>query len=245
MGHSMGGAEVLIYAATAPTSITSRIAGFLAESPFVALASSAKPFRITVILGRLASKILPHYQMVNKLDINKITRDPVVNKELEADTLCHDIGTLEGLAGMLDRGLELESQRVTLRDSAEKKFSLWVGHGSADAICDYYAAKTWTEGCAVQEKTFRTYEGWYHRSGNTQLREGGTTIRPINIRNPVISLFYPLVGQITDEDVHVVHSEPGNDKVLFADDVADWILARSDHSRAAQGVVEDGARPRL
>ncbi|KAK4967593.1 hypothetical protein LTR66_011911 [Elasticomyces elasticus] len=205
MGHSMGGAEVLIYAATAPTSITSRITGFLAESPFVALASSAKPFRITVVLGRLASKILPHYQMVNKLDINKITRDPVVNKELEADMLCHDTGTLEGLAGMLDRGLELESQRVTLRDSVEKKFSLWVGHGSADAICDYYAAKAWTEGCAVQDKTFRTYEGWYHR----------------------------------------LHSEPGNDKVLFADDVVDWILARSDYSRAAQGVVEDGARPRL
>lgn len=32
---------------------------------------------------------------------------------------------------------------------------------------------------------------------------------------------------MTDSCLYIVHAEPGQDKIIFANDVADWILARN------------------
>lgn len=188
MGHSMGGAEVLLYAATGPREVLSRIRGFIAESPFVALHPDARPWKATVVLGRLAGRLLPHMQMVNKLDPSKLSRDPDVGAAWVADPLCHDTGTLEGLAGMLDRASELDEGKVVLGDGAGEggKTRLWIGHGTADGVCDYNATRRWYERAKVEDKEMRVYEGWYHK----------------------------------------LHSEPGSDKVSFAQDVAKWMLER-------------------
>ncbi|KAK5013593.1 hypothetical protein LTR60_003787, partial [Cryomyces antarcticus] len=53
MGHSMGGAEVLTYAAQGAPELRARLRGVLAESPFVALHPATRPFRATVLAGRL------------------------------------------------------------------------------------------------------------------------------------------------------------------------------------------------
>lgn len=105
VGHSMGGAEVLVYAAIGPKDVLSTIRGFMVISPFIALHPSARPWKSTVVLGRLAGRMLPHRQMVNRLDATKLCRDPDVCQAYIADPLCHDTGTLEGLAGMLDSTL--------------------------------------------------------------------------------------------------------------------------------------------
>ncbi|KAK5687890.1 hypothetical protein LTR17_026678 [Elasticomyces elasticus] len=164
-GHSMGGAEVLHYAAKGPKDVLSQIRGVLCESPFVALHPSGRPSAITVVLGRLAGKVLPHRQMVNKLDGSKMCRDPEVCKAWEADTLCHDTGTLEGLAGMLDRAHELEAGKLTLRDGVGEggQMRLWIGHGTGDQVCDYQACRAWYEKVTVKDKEMRVYEGWYHK----------------------------------------------------------------------------------
>lgn len=204
MGHSMGGAEVLVYAATGPQEVVSKIRGFLVESPFIALHPSAKPWKATVVLGRLAGRLLPHRQMVQKLDATKLCRDTDVCNAWNADELCHDTGTLEGLAGMLDRAAELEEGRVILRDGVGEggKTRLWVGHGSADAVCGYEACRKWYENAIIKDKEMRVYEGWYHK----------------------------------------LHAEPGDDKVTFANDAANWVLDRCAPVKEAE---RHGAKPKL
>lgn len=102
---------------------------------------------------------MPHYQMVNKLDERLLSRDPEVVRQIAEDPLCHDTGTLEGLAGMLDRAHELESGMVTLRDD---QASVWLSHGTEDQICDFEATRRVYERMEVEDKEFKVYEGWYH-----------------------------------------------------------------------------------
>ena len=63
MGHSMGGAEVIQWAARGPSDIRSQIRGYVVESPYLALHPSAQPSRMTVRVGRLAAKLLPKRQL--------------------------------------------------------------------------------------------------------------------------------------------------------------------------------------
>lgn len=198
MGHSMGGAQVLYYMTCGPTDVLSRIRGFLCESPFVALHEASRPNRLTVALGRLAGKVLPSRQMVNKLDPAKICRDADVAREFSEDELCHDTGTLEGLAGMLDRGSELENGKVVVREGVGEggKTRLWVGFGTGDEVLSEKACRGWFERLKVADKEYRVYEGWYHK----------------------------------------LHAEPGEDKVIFAEDVARWIS-----DRCGSGSGEEGA----
>jgi acylglycerol lipase len=164
MGHSMGGAEVLMYAAQGPP-VTSGIRGFLAEAPFVALHPKSRPWKSTVVLGRLAGRLLPRWQMVNKLDLNLLSRDPEHARRVEADELCHDTGTLEGLAGMLDRAAMLEDGRVVIKEGAGEggKTRLWIGHGTADGICDFEATQRMFARVQAEDREMRAYEGWYHQ----------------------------------------------------------------------------------
>lgn len=161
MGHSMGGAEVLVYASVGPAPLRARIRGYLAEAPFVALHPDSRPSRLTVVLGRLAAKVLPQRQMLQHLDARWLSRDESVRKDWVDDPLCHDVGTLEGLAGMLGRAEELESGKVKVADQAAR---VWVGHGSEDRVTSFEASRRWLDGLeGVRDREFRVYEGWFHK----------------------------------------------------------------------------------
>ncbi len=102
--------------------------------------------------------------MVTQLDAKLLSRDEEVVKQFQADELCHDTGTLEGLAGMLDRGLGLESGEVTVEEEEGMKVSVWIGHGTEDGITSFEASKEfWEKGVKVRDKEFKKYEGWFHR----------------------------------------------------------------------------------
>ena len=182
MGHSMGGAEVLMYAATAQP-LASQIRGFLAEAPFVALHPKSRPWKSTVLLGRLAGKLLPKWQMVNKLDPNLLSRDPAHAARVEADEMCHNTGTLEGLAGMLDRAAMLEDGRAVVGEGVGEggKTRLWVGHGTADGICDFEATKRMFGRVQAEDRELRAYEGWYHQLhvevGEDKVRYAGDVVK--------------------------------------------------------------------
>lgn len=168
MGHSMGGAEILTYASTGPSDLLTQIRGFLAESPFIALHASARPNKLTVLAGRFASKVLPRLQMANQLNPEGLSRDPEVRKAYVEDELCHDTGTLEGLAGMLDRAEHLENGKVRVKEGVGEggKTRIWVGHGTEDGACDFEATKGWFEKYvkgSVEDATLRVYDGWSHK----------------------------------------------------------------------------------
>lgn len=161
----MGGGQVLCYAAQGPADVRKHIRGYLLESPFVDFDPKSKPNFFTVFFGRLAGRLLPHRQMVSKLDANLISRDPAVNKAFETDELCHNTGTLEGLSGMLDRTAQLCGGKIIIPDGAGEGgcTRIWIGHGNKDGITSYHASKRLYDALQVKDKEFKTYEGYYHR----------------------------------------------------------------------------------
>ncbi|KAI9823912.1 MAG: hypothetical protein M1832_002230 [Thelocarpon impressellum] len=204
MGHSMGGGIALTYLAQGPPALTSRLAGVLTESPFLAFAPDAQASKLKILLGKLAGRILPHHQLVQKLDATKMSRDPEVCQAFVDDPLCHDTGTLEGIAAMLERADDLVGNARPVPAGAR----IWTGHGTADKVTNCTASRKWTEALPVADKEFRAYEGWFHK----------------------------------------LHAEPGEDKVTFANDVADWILARAQATEGPGAAVaprEDDSRAKL
>ena len=162
MGHSMGGQETLQYAALGPQEIKNQISGFLASAPFIRLHPSSEPNRLTVMAGKLAGKVLPKRQMVNALESRYMCHDKSICKDWEEDELCHNTGTLEGLAGMLARGDELDKGSVVIEDW--DGCHVWLAHGTADRVTSHEATKDFMKRLKVQDKTLQLYEGCYHCS---------------------------------------------------------------------------------
>lgn len=160
LGHSMGGGEVLTLAST-DDAVVACVRGWLLEAPFVAFDERERPSALKVLAGRLAGRLLPHMHLANPIPPEQLSRDPAVQQSLREDDLCHDTGTLEGLAGLLDRTGDLASGRLKLRPGVR---SLWVGHGDKDVATSYPESKKWFERqTQLEDKTFKTYEGWLHQ----------------------------------------------------------------------------------
>jgi acylglycerol lipase len=167
MGHSMGGGEVLCWISSPSCAeVKKHIRGYLLESPFIAFNPASKPGAITVAVGKLAGKLLPHHQMVNKLDEKLLSRDPAVQKAVVDDQLCHDTGTLEGLAGLLDRASSLDSGKIKIAPNASEgnNTRIWLSHGTADGVCDYTGTANFYKRLSdIKDKEFKTYTGWFHK----------------------------------------------------------------------------------
>lgn len=165
MGNSMGGGQVATLASDPKYStLISRIRGFLLEAPFIAFPPGEEPSFLKVFLGKLASRILPRQPLLNSLPAEYFSRDPEVVKSVREDPLCHDTGTLEGLAGLLERTDLLASGAAKLSPNVR---SLFVAHGSADRTTDPNASKKWFEkqskDAGVQDSIYRSYDGAYHQ----------------------------------------------------------------------------------
>lgn len=163
MGHSMGGGEVLALASAAEYQgrVVARVRGWVLEAPFIGFAEAERPSALKVLAGRLAGRLLPRMHLVNVIAPEHLTRDPAVQQSLREDTLCHDTGTLEGLAGLLDRAGDLSSGKLRLGAGVQ---SLWLGHGDVDKATSFEASREWFDRQGqIGDKTFKRYEGGYHQ----------------------------------------------------------------------------------
>lgn len=162
MGHSMGGGEVLTLAGSAEhDELLRQIRGVIVEAPFIAFPRGEEPSSIKMTLGRLVGRLLPRQQLKHVIPPEKLSRDPAWVESMRADELCHDTGTLEGLAALLDRTAALASGQVRLRGAVR---SVLLGHGDADLTCDHDASVKWLrEQEHVRDRTAKTYEGGYHQ----------------------------------------------------------------------------------
>lgn len=158
----MGGQEILQYAALGPEDVRKQISGFLAMAPFIRLHPSSEPNRLTVVAGKFAGKLLPNWQMVSKLDSKWMCHDETICKSWEEDELCHDTGTLQGLAGMLERAEELDKGLVTIKDWPGCR--VWLGHGTGDRVTHHKATSMFMEKLKVRDKTIQLYADSYHCS---------------------------------------------------------------------------------
>ena len=157
----MGGGEALTLASDPVyADLMKDIRGWVLESPFIDFPKGQEPNFITIFAGRLVGKIVPHAKRRSGLPPENCTRDPEVIKSIKEDKLLHDMGTYEGLAGMLDRTIALHEGKAKLNKGVK---SLWLGHGTADKGTSYPASKTWFERqTELEDKTFKTYDGWSH-----------------------------------------------------------------------------------
>jgi acylglycerol lipase len=187
MGHSMGGGIVIALASLPEyQALVKDIRGLLLESPYIALTAPMQPSRLTAVLGRLASKILPHYQVVGKPPVTFYSRDPAVQKNKEEDELCYATGTLEILSSMIDRAANIDSGAWKLSKDVT---SLVLFHGTGDQVTSFDASKRWFERQqGIEDITFRPLEGWSHG----------------------------------------LHCDLPDNRSVFAKEVGDWILKRSD-----------------
>ncbi|KAK2002005.1 hydrolase [Colletotrichum falcatum] len=161
MGHSMGGGEVLALASDPRyNDIVAQVRGWLLESPFIAFTPGEEPSFLKVFFGKLASRVLPRQQLVNEIPADKLTRDPAVQQSIRDDDMMHNTGTLEGLAGMLERTDLLANGKLRL--SPEVK-SLWLGHGTEDKTTCFHASKKWLGAQSIEDSTHKPYEGGYHQ----------------------------------------------------------------------------------
>ena len=168
LGHSMGGGEALTLASDEAyqNDVVRHVRGWVLEAPFIGFPPENNPSAIKIFIARLVGRILPHHQMYNKIPPENLSRDPAVVKSISEDKLMHDTGTLEGLAGLLDRTTGLASGAIRPKGDAVR--SLWVGHGNKDKATSYQTSKNYFDKHleAVQDKQFKTYDGWFHQLHN-------------------------------------------------------------------------------
>ena len=142
--------------------VKKQLHGFVACAPLIRVHPSSAPNGITVFFGKIAARLLPKRQLVSTLGAQFMSHDEAVNKDWAADKLCHDTGTLEGLAGMLGRSDDLDKGNVTISDW--DGCSIFITHGTEDVVTSYDASKEFMEKLKVKDKTMKTYDGSYHCS---------------------------------------------------------------------------------
>lgn len=163
LGHSMGGGQVLTLASTPSyEDLISQIRGWILESPFVGFAPELQPSWLTVASGRLASHVLPHFKLHRPIPPEDITRSAEVQASIRADDLMHDYGTLEGLAGMLDRTDALSSGRLVPSGNVA---ALLMVHGTADKATSFERSREWFERNKgrLADAEFRPFDGFAHQ----------------------------------------------------------------------------------
>ncbi|KAI1423723.1 alpha/beta hydrolase [Xylaria sp. FL1777] len=163
LGHSMGGGQVLTLASTpAYEDLIKQIRGWVLESPFVGFAPELQPSWLIVASGRLASHVVPHFQLYRPIPPEDVARDPEVQASIRADDLMHDYGTLEGLAAMLDRTEGLSSGKLVLSGSVK---SLFMVHGTEDKATSFEKSKAWfaRNQAKIPDARFKAFEGFAHQ----------------------------------------------------------------------------------
>ncbi|CAI7571629.1 unnamed protein product [Penicillium glandicola] len=224
MGHSMGGGQVLNYIFHPESPYNGdktkrpNFAGVLLYSPLIAIDPSSRPSKLTVAAGRIVAKLIPHKQRYSPLDANLLSRDAAVVKEFVADTLCHDTGTFEGLAGMLDRGIWLEGMFAAGSGAwVKSEVPFWFGHGDGDRITSYAATKDFAKELAEKggDVKFSSYEGAYHKL-NAELPETKEKFLA-DVKAWMLAKVPEKKGVVVQDEVEGVETESGIETATPAD----------------------------
>jgi acylglycerol lipase len=158
----VGGGQVLTLASTLEyEDLVGQIRGWILESPLIGLMPEVQPSWLTVFSGRLASHVVPHFRLHRPIPPEDVTRDPEVQASLRADALNHNYGTLQGLAGMLDRVGGLSSGSLVISKNVK---SLFMTHGDADKTTSFHRSKAWFDRqTTIPDATFKNFEGFAHQ----------------------------------------------------------------------------------
>ncbi len=159
LGHSMGGQIALAYALDHQDDL----AGLVLSAP--ALASDAVPKALLPLLRGLA-RVAPTLRPAG-IDATKISKDPDVVAEYQADPLVHHGNPSLGLSA------RLVGQFDVLPDRARGlRLPLLLQHGTADALTDPAGTRVLEAASGSPDQTVRWYEGLWHEIFNEPERDG-------------------------------------------------------------------------
>ena len=163
MGHSMGGA-IALNLATAPQhqDVVHKVRGWLLETPFIGFDEGEAPSFLKIAAGRMAGMLLPRFQITHCIPPEALTRDADWQDVIRNDELCHDTGTLQFFAALLDRAMYIDTGVIKVQKGQIR--SLWLGSGNKDKAVGYVPQKKWYDGLGdeIEDKQMKVYDGWFH-----------------------------------------------------------------------------------
>ncbi|EGG10409.1 acylglycerol lipase [Melampsora larici-populina 98AG31] len=165
MGHSMGGGLTYAYfTRDVPLPSSALITGgTILSSPLIQQAPGVAAPGMFVRIGSFVGAVLPKLTLKVGVASKDICRDPVIQEEYANDPLCAPIGTFKGIADMIlgGQGL-LDHDYVRFPES----LPILAVHGTGDKVTSCKATEELMEKTNAKDKTFKTFEGYYHEMHN-------------------------------------------------------------------------------
>lgn len=153
IGQSMGGTIALDYILREPN----QLQGLILMSP--ALGSiGVSPWKLWI--GKMLSRILPHFALDTGIDLSTGSRDPEVVAAYAQDPLCHSQGTAR-LVTELFKTMDWINAHAS-----EIKVPLLILHGGADRVILPESSRIFFERLFLADRERREYPDSYHELYN-------------------------------------------------------------------------------
>ena len=152
-GHSLGGGLVLNYCLRRRPAL----AGAIATAPLLRLAFAPPAGKL--FAARLLNRVWPTRSLSNELDLNDLSRDPVVVRAYRDDPLVHDRLSVRLGVTMLEAG------RTALANAREIAVPLLIMHGGSDRITSADASEEFARS-AGPGASFKRWDQLYHEIHN-------------------------------------------------------------------------------
>jgi len=168
MGQSMGGGEVLGFGSTNPMERSAdhkrafnQLTAIIASAPIIRQTTPAPQWQL--LLGTLASKVLPWFPIKAPIKAEDLCHDPVIQEEFKTDPLVVGHGTFKGVSDMLGHGIQLDTTDWKYWGI---EFPLLVLHGDQDQVTAYQSSQRFVKNIPAKDKTHSLYPGGFHELHN-------------------------------------------------------------------------------
>lgn len=154
LGHSLGGLIAVHYTQEGGEDL----AGLILSSPALRVAMPVAAWK------RLSAPILSHlwpsFSAPSEIDPVWLSHDAGVVEAYRTDPLVHRVGTARWVTEMQ------AAQAAALHEARTLVFPLLVLQGGADRLTDPAATEKFFQAAGAKDKTFKSYEGFYHEPLN-------------------------------------------------------------------------------
>ncbi|HEY9675899.1 MAG TPA: lysophospholipase [Waterburya sp.] len=156
LGHSVGAVIVFDYVLRSPAE-ASALQGVVALSP--ALGPVGVP-AFKLALGRLLSRVWPHFTLNTGIDLSAASSDPAVLAAYAQDQLRHSRGSARLSTQYLDTVAWIQAH------AADWRSPLLILHGGADQVALPEGGYLFFQRVTILDKERREYPGVYHEIQN-------------------------------------------------------------------------------